>query len=279
MATSINLATSYSGKIATAFTKASYVAGNYSNDYSFEGVRSLNIWTPKTVDLVDYDRTATADRFGQMTEMEDSLQTLTMNEEKSFSISIDRGNYSDQMMMKRAGRMMNLQIAEKVVPMMDKYTFDAWVNAAGTKAATGALTKANVVGKLLDAGAALDNALVPDDNRVVYLPVRNYNALRQSSEFMNLEALGVKAVKKGEVGNVGNMRIVKVPDSYLPADVEFLLTYKGSLLRPVKLKTARILTEVKDVDGWLLQGRWYYDAFVIKAKEMGVYAGLTAARG
>lgn len=272
----INLASKYAKNIATVFTKASYVAGNYSTAYSFDGVRSINIWTPQTVALTDYDRTKERDRFGTTVEMEDTLQTLTLTQEKSFSISIDRGNDADQMLIKRAGRMMTLQINEQVVPHLDKYVLGKWAELAGQTAAVGTPTKTNITGLVLDASAALDNALVPDDNRILYVKVSNYNKLRQSTEFIGLEGLGVKAVTKGMVGGIANMKVIKVPDSYLPEDVEFLVTYKEAVLHPVKLRTARILTEDRNVDGCLLQGRWYFDAFVLDAKKKGVYVAKTA---
>lgn len=272
----INLATKYSDKIATVFTKSSYVAGNYSTAYDFDGVRTINIWTPKTVALSDYDRTAATDRFGTTVEMEDSLDTKTLTQEKGFSVSIDRGNNSDQMLIKRAGSMMKLQINEQVVPYLDKYALSKWAELAGQQKSVGSLTKSNITGAVLDGAAALDNALVPDDNRIMYIKVTNYNLLRQSSEYCGLEGLGVRAISKGEVGTIANMKVIKVPDSYLPEDVAFLLTYKEAVLHPVKLKTARILTEDRNVDGCLLQGRWYFDAFVLDAKKDGVYAAQTA---
>ena len=77
---SINLASKYIGQIAQKFTHASYFAGNVSQDYDFAGVKSLTIYTPVTVDLNDYDRTAAANRFGTPVEMEDTIQELTMTQ-------------------------------------------------------------------------------------------------------------------------------------------------------------------------------------------------------
>ncbi len=274
----INLASKYAKKIATGFTHASYVAGKYSTDYSFEGVRSINIWTPTTVALSDYNRAASSGRFGALTEMQDTLQTLTMTQEKAFSISIDKANNSDQMMMKRAGRMMSLQIAEQVVPVMDKYALKTWSDKAGTMEVVGSLTKTNIVEKVLNAAAALDDEQVPDTGRILYIKANEYNKIRLSNEFVNLPQLGAGAIRKGDVGDLALIRVVKVPSSFLPEDVPFLLLHKSAVLRPVKLKTARILKDDKDVDGWILQGHWYYDAFVLDAKKKGVYTALAAAR-
>lgn len=275
----INLATAYSKQIAKKFTAESFVGGNVSQRYSFDGVKSIVVSTPVTTDLVDYDRTkVNGSRFGALSELEDSIQTLTLTQEKSFNKAIDRGNYTDTQLKYKAGDMLRLQIREKVIPMLDKYCFEKWTDAAGTKAAVGALTKSSIVTAIMEAKVAMDNALVPSENRFLYIGASNYAKLLTSTEYMSLRALGEKAIRKGDVGEVADMRVIKVPDVYLPSDVQFLVTYKESVLHPVKLKTARVLTDDSAVDGWIVQGRWYFDAFVLDAVKMGVYAALTAAR-
>ena len=71
---SINLASKYAKSISARFQKESYLAGNTCEDFDFAGVRSISIYTPLTVDLNDYDRTATANRFGTPVEMQDTIQ-------------------------------------------------------------------------------------------------------------------------------------------------------------------------------------------------------------
>lgn len=64
----INLATKYSTQLAKKFTAGSFVAGNASRRYEFDGVKSIVVATPITTDLVDYDRTKVdGSRFGALT--------------------------------------------------------------------------------------------------------------------------------------------------------------------------------------------------------------------
>ena len=49
------------------------------------------------------------------------------------------------------------------------------------------------------------------------------------------------------------------------------------MLFPIKIKTTRILKEHPDVDGAVLQGRFYYDAFVFGAKAKGVYVSASSS--
>ena len=89
----INLADKYSSKIAEKFTQESIVAGKCSKEWDFSGVKSIKIYTPQTVDLVDYTRSG-SNRYGTPTEMGDTVQEMTMTQDKSFSLTIDKGNNS-----------------------------------------------------------------------------------------------------------------------------------------------------------------------------------------
>lgn len=272
----INLASKYSDKIAEQYSANSFInKDNINNEYDFHGVKSLTVYTPTTVDLGTYDRNAASNRFGTPTEMQDTTQTLELTQDISFSITIDRGNNEDQMLIKEAGRIMGIQQKEKVIPMMDKYTLSQWIAKAGT---TKQVTpdKDTIVSLIMDAATQLDNDLVSADGRIMYISSSNYNLLRQSSEFLAVDILAAKALSRGMVGEIADMKVIKVPDSYL-SGAHFLITHKDAVLRPVKIKTARILKDVPGLDGALLEGRYYYDAFVLDAKKKGVYAATSAS--
>jgi len=270
----INLASKYSKKIVEAFTKNSYIAGNTTDEYDFVGVRSINVYSPQTVPLNDYTRSGDQ-RYGTPVEMQDEVQEMVMTQDKGFSITIDKGNNLDQMNIKGAARMLSLQIKEQVTPFVDKYAFERYVNLSGQKAGLAAApTNGDIVEKILAGGAALDNALVPDESRVVYVPVTYYNLLRQNEQFSNFERVGTKGIVKGEVGAIGNMRVIKVPDTYLPEGVYFLITYTRSVLLPFKIKDTKIHQDPPGISGNLLEGRHYFDAFVLGRRADGVYAAV-----
>lgn len=72
------------------------------------------------------------------------------------------------------------------------------------------------------------------------------------------------------------MKVVPVPDSYFPEGVNFLIKYKGSTVDPVQLKTYRVLTEQRGIDGDVVEGRIIYDAFVLTTKAKGIFKSTTA---
>lgn len=268
----INLATKYSSKIAEKFTHASIVAGKCSTEWEFSGVKTVKIYTPQTVAPTDYTRSGTS-RYGNPTDMGDTVQELTMTQDKSFSLVIDKGNNNEQMLIKRAGHMMQLQTNEQIVPMTDKYSLGVFSKKAGKIVASAtALSKSNIYSFICDAEEYMTEKSVPEVNRYLYITGKAYNLLRQSDELIKYnESINKKAIEKGVVGEICNFQVVKVPTSYMPAGVEFIACYKNAVLLPYKIKEAKIHQDPPGISGALLEGRYNYDAFVIGQRADGVY--------
>lgn len=81
--------------------------------YDLTGVKRSRIYTPITVEEVDYDRDGGLKRYGDVTEMQDVVQELTMTQDKAFTLTIDKGNNLDQNLVKNAADMLRLQLKEK----------------------------------------------------------------------------------------------------------------------------------------------------------------------
>lgn len=274
----VNLATKYSSQIAEVFTAGSFVKGKTSTSFDLTGVKTLKVYTPITVPEVDYTREGMG-RYGTVTEMQDVVQELKMTQDKAFTLTIDKGNNLDQNMTKKAADMLRLQLNEQSTPAADKYALRRFVTMAGTIATTtSAPTKDNIV-ELISTGAqVLDDNLVPDGDRYVYVSSEIYKMIRLSPEYTGLEGLGVKAVAKGICGEIAGLSIVRVPKSYMPEGCYFLITHKNAVLMPYKISDAKVHNDPVGVSGALIEGRHYYDAFVLGAKATGVYALVAAGQ-
>ena len=268
----INLASKYSDQIAEVFTRASFIKGKTAETYDLTGVKTLKVYTPITVEEVDYDRDGGLKRYGDVTEMQDVVQELTMTQDKAFTLTIDKGNNLDQNLVKNAADMLRLQLNEKSTPAADKYAFKRFVTMAGSIVESAKPTKANIISKIADASQALDDALVPDDNRYLYLTSEMYKLVCTSDEFAGVDVLARQSIAKGVCGEVFGMNVVRVPKSYLPEDVYFLVAHKDAVLMPYKIADAKVHEDPVGVSGALIEGRHYYDAYVLGAKCGGVYA-------
>ncbi len=84
----VHLHEKYSKKLDQAFTLGSVVKGRLNKEEEFVGARTVRISNINTVPLGDYNRGATANRYGTPTEVGDTVQELTMSQDKSFSAVI-----------------------------------------------------------------------------------------------------------------------------------------------------------------------------------------------
>lgn len=265
----INLAEKYSKKVAERFSLASITDAFAGKDYDFSGVQSIKIYSINTVPMNNYTRNGT-ERFGAMEELKDTIQEMAMTKDRSFTFSIDKGNNAQQFNVKAATKALKRQIDEVVTPELDKYRLNAWATGAGLNGTT-AITKANVIETIMNGTMAMNNALVPRKNRTLFIKESIYLHAKLADQVIGIEKLGGKAVKDGSVGMLDGMKVVPVPDSYFPNGMNFMIKYKGSTVDPVQLKTYRVLTEQRGIDGDVVEGRIIYDAFVLDTKKNGIY--------
>ena len=275
----INFHEKYAKQIQTKFVRESLVTGILDNSYSFSGVKTVKISTPITVPMVDYTRSG-SNRYGAPTEMQDVVQEMTLTQDKSFSLTIDKGNNADQDGIKEAGRMLSLQIAERAVPTMDKYCFKKLSQMAGKIVGNStALSKSNVCERITAGTTYMDDAEVPSSGRTLFVPSDTYAKLRLSDEFQKCDGLLDKSLAKGQVGTYDGMRVVKVPKGRWPENVNFIIVHKSAGCAPVKLNDTKFHKDPPGISGNLLEGRQYYDLFVFGAKCDGVYVEVNTGSG
>ena len=67
------------------------------------------------------------------------------------------------------------------------------------------------------------------------------------------------------------MFIQKLPSKYFTEGLNFMIAHSIATVRPVKLAEYKIHTEPQGVSGSLVEGRIYYDAFVLDNKADAIY--------
>lgn len=269
----INLATKYEPHLLQAYNLASVITGKTNTDYDFAGVNSINILTAVTQDLNNYTRSGTW-RYGNPAELQDTKDTLTLTQDKSFSITIDRGNNTDQMNAKKSGEVVKAEIGEKVTPYFDKYALNVWATNAGTTVTQATVTKDTVLDLFINARKHFVNHKFPltGGNNYAYVTTTTYAYLLRNPEFISVEKLGQKVLSNGVVGKCMMFPVVEVPDDYLPTGCHALFAHKKSVLAPTKISELFVRNDVPGISGTLIEGRYYGDAFVLDALAQGVYA-------
>lgn len=273
---SINLASKYSSKLDQLFAKGSYTDQAVNQKYDFDGVRTINVYTVTTTDLVDYDRTSTGDRFGGNNEVQDTVATYTLENDKAFKLVIDRGNYEQQALAKKAGEVLRAQMDERVIPAIDADRIAAGA-AAAVATSQAVPAGSDVYADFMKANAFLDEAKAPIANRFAFVTPQMYVAIKSKIvSTVNANAYNDKLLPRGFVGELDGVNIVVVPASYFPANTKCVIWHKDALLGAKQIIKTRIITDSELVDGTVLTGRFIFDSFALEAKKKAI-ASITSS--
>ena len=235
---------------------------------------------PFTVPMNDYVRGG-ANRYGTPAELKDAVQEMTLTQDKSFALTIDKGNSQDKNDTEDfAKKMLSLQMAERAMPEFDRYALDKLSHKAGTIVGNStALTKSNVVERISDGTVYLDDAEIAQNGRTLFVNAAVYKLLKLSDEFIHVDKVANMALTKGVVGRFDNMTVVKVPKGRWPENVNFIIVHKGAATAPLAIHDAKVHKDPPGISGNLLEGRNYYDCFVIGSRAKGVYVEVDTAKG
>lgn len=275
MSNTIHFGEKYKQALMKGFDEKSETDSMFSHDMDmeFSGVKTVHVTSLKTEPLQDYNRNkavGTGSRYGDTKEVGDEVQTFTMTQDKSLSLSIDKGNNAEQFNMKKAGAVMKAHRDEQIVPEVDKYRLTKWAKDAGIhKELDAAPTKSTIVSQIIELHNEMLDAGVPDQITLTiarkYLPM-----LKLSTEWVGLDSLGGKTLPKGGLGEFDGMAVKPMPNKKMPANVPFMLTYKGSIIAPKKINDFKGHVDPPGLSGDLLEFRMMYDAFVLGKKANGV---------
>lgn len=268
----MNLASKYSNKVDERFTRDSQARMGTNKDYDWNGVNSINVYQVDTVPLTDYTRSG-ANRYGSPSELGNTIQTMTLTRDRSFTFTIDKGNKNETMMVMDAGKSLAREQKEVIIPEYDAYIFGKQGSAAVTNGQfeVGAASTTTAYGKFLSGSEVLGNKNVPDTGRIAYCSYRFANLMMQDPAFMKYSDKSQDMVIKGVLGEVDGTKIVKVPASRLPFGCSFLLVHPCATVAPEQLNEYKIHQDAPGISGWLVEGRLIYDAFVLNGKKDALY--------
>lgn len=276
----LNLHEKFAGKDKAIFTMESVVGGILSNDYDWEGNRTIKVTTIGTTPENDYRRSGD-NRYGEPTEVGDTIQELEVTQDKGFSSVVDKGNYVEQDSMKTSAVVTAKQLKEVSIPNSDRYILQRMVSLAGQIVGSAdPVTADNSIDRVTDGTVALDDGEVPDSNRTMLCSAKVYKQIRLSDLWTGNDKMGEKALRKGEVGEFDNMRVIKVPKGRWPKGVNFIIVHKDAAIAPFKINDLKAHEDPPGLSGLRVEGRRLFDCFVFDATSVGVYADVdTTVKG
>ncbi len=265
----INYASKYASNIDERFHIGALTEPAVNKDYDFTGVKTVNVYSIPTAAMNDYQRTG-ASRYGTADELENTVQELTLTQDRSFTFTIDKGNYTETQMANAAGTALQRQIDEVIIPEIDVYRLKNMAAAAELSAAA-EITSANAFEAFLDGQAALTDNKVTAKGRVAFVSPTYYKYLKLDDAFIKSGDSSQKMLLNGEVGRADGVPVIVVPSAYMPAGVNFIIASPRATVSPVKLADYKIHDNPPGINGWLIEGRVIYDAFVLTNKAAGIY--------
>ena len=116
----VNLAQKYSSKVDERFKLGSLTDSIINFDYDWTGVDTVKVYSIETSSLADYTKSGTQ-RYGTPAELSDTVQSLTLSQDKAFTFTIDKAYELGQEGVKSAGAALRRQLDEVVIPAIDIY--------------------------------------------------------------------------------------------------------------------------------------------------------------
>lgn len=271
MALGFNYAEKYSQIVDERFKVGPLTSGIANMQYDWVGVQTVAVYSIPTAAMNNYTLTGTS-RYGTPAELQNDIQEMTVTMDRSFTFTIDRKNHDDTMMVMEAATALRRQIDEVVIPELDKYriaALAAGANAGGIFDAA-APSAANAYGLFLDAQEYLDNGLVPQGGRFALVSPKFLNYIKLSDNFIKKGDMSQQIAITGVVGEIDGVYIIKVPQSYFPTKVHGIITNNTVMPSPVKLQDYKLHQDPPGINGWLVEGRIRYDAFILNNKKPAI---------
>ena len=272
----VNYASKFDGKVDERFAKEALSAGIINQDFDFTGVDTVKVYSVPTTGMNDY-KTTGQNRYGTADELGNTVQTMVLKKDRSFTFTIDKKSEQDTNGVMEAGKALARQLSEVVIPEVDAYRFATIVAGADTdRIKTAAITKENAYEAVLDGQVKLTDASVPVAGRVLHVSPKFYKFIKLDPTFVKNSDLGQEITITGQVGMIDGMPVVLTPTTRLPQGVEFVIAHPVATTSPVKLEDYKVHDNPPGINGKLVEGRIRYDAFVLDNKKKAIYVHKSA---
>lgn len=252
-----------------------------NQDFSFAGAHSVKIYKISTGKMNDYGRTGATgsnwSRYGAIESLDATTERKELTQDRSFTFAIDALDTEETEGQLEAASALARQVREVVIPEVDTYTLGVMCENAGIKPDAIELTSTNIFDEIFAAGSKMDEAEVPDTERILVVTPETILKMKQSKDAsgryqeMTNAVLDEAKRKLGFIGYLDGMDVLKVPASRLPENFGFMVVHPCATVAPTKLESFKTHDNPPGISGALVEGRIVYDAFVLDNKAKAIY--------
>ena len=272
----IELATKFQPYVDEKFSTESKKSLLTNNDFDWTGAHTVKVYKISTALMNDYDRNGAKkatqwSRYGEVSDLGATTEEFTLKKDRSFTFAIDKLDSDETVSQLQAAGALERQQREVVIPEIDSYVYGVMSENAGNKPSTKALTDANIFDEITVANETLDDAEVPETNRIMVVTLKVYRLLKKSKDIILDTDVTAEMRIKGVVGMIDGVSVIKIPSSRLPENFGFMIAHPSATVAPTKLEDYTVHENAPGISGSLVEGRICYDAFVLDNKKMGIY--------
>lgn len=272
---SITLVEKFAPYTDEIFTKESKKSLLTNNDFDWTGAHTVKVYKVTTSGMNDYGRNGPAvgnwSRYGAVGSLDATTEEMTLTKDRSFTFAIDKLDRDETLQQVAAASALARQQRAVVVPEVDSHVYGVMCTKAGNKPAALELTKTNIYEEILKGSEALDDALVPDTERVLVVTPAVYTMMKLSADIVMDSDIGQDMRIKGVISMLDGLAVVRVPASRLPAKFGFMIAHPCATVAPTKLEDYNVHEDLPGISGSLVEGRICYDAFVLDNKTKAIY--------
>lgn len=272
----ISLVTQFLPYVDEIFKKESKKELVTNQDFDWTGAHTVKVYKVSTGTMNDYDRAGTGSgltgsRYGSVQSLDATTEEFTLKKDRSFTFAIDKLDEDETAQQLAGASALARQQREVVIPEVDSYVYGVMAAGAGTKPAAVELTADNIYDEITKATNTLDNAEIPDEDRVIIVTPDVYRLMKKSKDIVMETDIDTNLRKQGVVSNLDGAAVIKVPAARLPENFGFLMCHPSATVAPTKLEDYKIHQDPPGISGSLVEGRICYDAFILDNKKMAIY--------
>lgn len=224
-----------------------------------------------------------------------------LEHDRDIEFAIDPMDVDETNLVISIANVQNTLETEQGIPEKDCYVFSKLYTEAGKYAANGAtidtttLTAENILQKFDDAMEKMDEAGVPSEGRILYVTPAVNKLFKQAKDIQRV--LGVNGSNgdvKRSIYSLDDVKIKQVQSARMKSQynftngcvatdeakqMNFILIHPSCEVAREKYSYIKVFTPGHDsrtADNYLLQSRFYMDAFLIKNKAAGIFINATA---
>lgn len=266
----LNYAEKYSPIVDERFALGALTNGIVNNNYDWVGVETIHVFSRDLATVGDYSMTGTS-RYGTPTDLGNQKQDLTLSQDRAFTYIIDRKTEMNTVGTMEAAATLAENIDQVMIPEIDTYRIAQLVAGAPSgHVKTAAVTAANAYEEFLAVQEMLDDDKAPAGGRRVLVTPAFLNKIKLDENFVKRGDLATEIGINGVVGEIDGVTVIKAPTSYFPENVDFVITHPAVMPAPIKLAELKIHDNPQGISGWLVEARFYYDAFVLNNKKNAI---------